>query len=233
MNEMTCQQVEELLAEFVEGTLGRTVRPGVEKHLEGCAACRAEVADMTLAFQFSRAAEAPALPDGLIHRILEQTTGEPEVKPAVPWRQRFLEWTGPFFRPFLEPMLEPRIVMGTAMALISFSLVLNVAGVDVRRMELADLNPAHVYWNANSKVHLAGAKMYKYYSDLRVVYEIQTQLQAMRDEAAPAETPKAQPESTEPKKENAPQPEDKSKPLPRKWSREVGLLAAALPMVCK
>jgi len=226
---LTCQQAELLLAEYIEGALPAFERRGVDGHLTGCAACRASVEDMRLAFQVSRAAEMPEAPAGLVARILEQTSGIPETKLVPSWRTRMLERVGPFFRPLLEPFLEPRLVMGLAMTIVSFSLVLNMMGFDLRRLEWADLKPSHMYWSVNRQMHLTTARVSKAYQDLRVVYEIQTQLQALRGEAPPEEPAKA-----EPKKENdtrpQPQTEERPKQQNRTWSNEVRLLAAAIPI---
>jgi len=231
---LTCQQAELLLAEYIEGALPAFERRGVDGHLTGCAACRASVEDMRLAFQVSRAAEMPEAPAGLVARILEQTSGIPETKLVPSWRTRMLERVGPFFRPLLEPFLEPRLVMGLAMTIVSFSLVLNMMGFDLRRLEWADLKPSNMYWSANRQMHLTSARVSKAYQDLRVVYEIQTQLQALRGEA-PAEEPAAKPGSVEPKKENDTQPQPKTEGRPkqqnRTWSNEVRLLAAAMPIL--
>jgi hypothetical protein len=115
------------------------------------------------------------------------------------------------------------------MTIVSFSLVLNLMGFDLRRLEWADLRPSNMYWSVNRQMHLTGARVSKAYQDLRVVYEIQTQLQALRGDAPPEE-----PAKTEPKKENdkQPQPQTQEKPKQqnRTWSNEVRLLAAAMPI---
>jgi len=232
-NNLTCQQAEPLLAEYIEGALAAFERRGVDGHLSGCASCRASVEDMRLAFQVSRAAEMPEVPAGLVARILEQTSGVPETKLAPSWRTRMLERVGPYFRPFLEPFLEPRLVMGLAMTIVSFSLVLNMLGFDLRRVEMADLKPSNLYWSVNRQMHLTGARVSKAYQDLRVVYEIQTQLQALRGDAPPEE-PAAKPGNAEPKKEDGKQPQPQTEERPkqqnRTWSSEVRMLAAAMPI---
>jgi hypothetical protein len=230
-NILSCQQAEALLAEYIEGALPGFDQRRVESHVSGCAACRASIADMRLAFQVSRAAVAPELPEGLVARILEATSGIPETKIAPSWRTRMLERVGPFFRPMLEPFLEPRLVMGLAMTIVSCSLVLNLLGLDIRRVEMADLKPSRLYWSVNRQMHLAGARVSKAYNDLRVVYEIQTQLQALRGDAPAAADEPAQPE---PKKQDdnrpRPQTEERHKQQNRRWSSDVRLLAAAMPV---
>src|SRR5262245_12763954 len=94
-NNLTCQQVEPQLAEYIEGILPAFERRNVDGHLPDCAACRVLIADMRLAFEVSRAAEMPELPEGLVARILEQTSGIPEAKVSPSWRTRMLEGLSP------------------------------------------------------------------------------------------------------------------------------------------
>ena len=198
MNPTSCAQVEPLLAEYMDGLLHGEDQRIVQTHLAFCPACTATVEDMRMSLQWTKAAEELPVPANLENRILEQTTN-----PVLGWRQRFLAW--------FQPVLEPRFALGAAMATISFSLMLRFAGVDVRQVQFADLSPSTLYYNINSKVHLAGSRVVKYYGDLRVVYEIQSQLQALREEE-PASAPKVE------KKKETPPPESQPKQLNRKWS---------------
>ena len=216
MNRLTCLEVEPLLAEYVEGAPA-AASPGLEEHLSSCAACRATLEDMRLALSWTRSAEELPVPWQLVTRILD-LTGSPAKAEPVGWSGRLRGW--------FQPVFEPRFAMGTAMALISFSFLLNAAGVDLRNVSLADLNPARVYFNIDRKAHLAGARAVKFYRDLRIVYEIQSQLQTLREESAAADEKQAAP--PEKKKDTAPRPETQQKQQNRKWSKQMSVLAAAI-----
>lgn len=211
---LTCLEAELALAEYVEaaGPAGPPEKrwPQLEEHLASCAACRAQVEDMRVALAWTRRAEEMAVPSGLVNRILERTSGQAEA--AVPeWRRRLRAW--------FQPLLEPRFAMGAAMALISFSLLLNATGADMGKIQLADLNPASLYFHLDRQAHLTTSRAVKFYRDLRIVYEIQSQLRVLREEAEPpAEEKKAPPQS-----------EPRRTPLNRKWSTEPTVLALALP----
>ena len=157
MNPLTCREAEAMLADYIEGLLAPADRQVLEAHVSACNGCGPAVEEMRLAFRWMREAEDLPLPAGLVARILEQTSEK-----APGWRQRLLDWAGPIFRPVLRPVMEPRFAMGAAMAMISFSLILNSAGVDLRRVELSDLRPSRIYFNVDRQVHLAGSRVVKY-----------------------------------------------------------------------
>lgn len=200
-----CPEMESLAAEYAEGLLSKPERRRIEEHLAVCPACSSAMDDMREALALFRKVEGAEVPAGLVRRILEETTGK------LTFKQRLRLW--------VRPVLEPRLALGMAMALISFSIVMRAAGADVAQLSLADFQPSRVYSRLNRRVHLEAAKAVKYYHDLRVVYEIQTQLQAIRETTAPAQP--------------APQPGQQQQQNPRppalnKWSSHTVYLAAAI-----
>jgi hypothetical protein len=68
------------------------------------------------------------------------------------------------------------------MAIFSFSIIFNAAGVDLRKLTLADLNPRTWFYEANRTGHLLYARAEKFYYDLRVVYEIESRFREMRSQ---------------------------------------------------
>lgn len=202
--EASCLEVERLAPEYAEDLLGGEERTRVEEHLASCAACSSAMAEMRVALAICRSAEGLVVPPGLVARILEQTTGK------LSWKDRLRVW--------VRPVLEPRLALGLAMALISFSIVLRAAGVDPTNLALDDFRPSNIYERLDRKAHLTGSRVVKYYRDLRIVYEIQTQLQAIRESNAPSPAPRPP----------APQqkPQDQ-RPSHNRWSRQSDFLASA------
>ncbi len=201
----SCLDLEAVLTQYAEGSLPETERGSVETHLARCSACTGALEEMRLALALCRRAEEMAPPPRLVARILEQTIGK------LSWKQRLRLW--------VRPALQPRLAMGLAMALISFSIVLNASGMSLRKLSLADLSPSRIYLQLDRQAHLAGTRAMKYYQDLRIVYEIQTQLQAIRDTAAPPEEPRQQPQKQQP---------PPRAPAHNKWSRQTTYLAAGI-----
>jgi hypothetical protein len=81
------------------------------------------------------------------------------------------------------------------MAVFSFSIIVNAAGVNLRHMTVEDLNPRTWFFRANRAGHLYYARAEKFYYDLRVVYEIESRLRQLRShpEEEPQEAPKQEP----------------------------------------
>jgi hypothetical protein len=248
MKAIYCNQVETLLCDYLDGLLSAAEVTVLEAHVTGCTACASMVADMRLAMRYAQEAGAVDVPVELISRILEQTTGQAPA--GVPeWRHRLTGWWDRNVSPVMRSVLEPRFALGMAMTVISCSMVMSAAGFDVRRLEWADLQPDNLRTNVTRRVALAGANVTKYYENLRVVYEIQTQLQIWRDDSTDAAQPA--PDSTRPASKDG---NDKAKPAPgsdkskdgsktkdnrsidsgkpnldRRWSAPLRMVACTLP----
>lgn len=181
---MTHLELENLASDYLEGQLTEGRRAEVESHLEGCAACREVVADVRRALELFHAAEDMEPSPWLITKILRATTGER--KPTL--KEKIAE--------FLRPALQPRFAYMVAMAVFSFSFIVNTTKVNLRHLTLADLNPTTWFYQANRSGHLLAARAEKFYYDLRVVYEIESRLRELR--AQPSQ-PAGQPEQQAPK----------------------------------
>ena len=83
-------------------------------------------------------------------------------------------------------MLQPRFAMGMAMTMLSFAMLGRFAGIEVRQLKPSDLDPVKVCVAAEDRVQRTWERTVKYYENLRVVFEIQTQLKEWtEDQAAP------------------------------------------------
>ena len=82
----------------------------------------------------------------------------------------------------LEPVLQPKFAMGMAMTVLSFSMLGQLAGISVRNLKPADLDPVNVWANVDNSAHRGWARMVKYYENLRLVYEIQSRLKEWTDQ---------------------------------------------------
>jgi hypothetical protein len=97
---------------------------------------------------------------------------------------------------FFRPALQPRFAYGVAMAVFSFSIIVNAAGVNLRHMTFADLNPFTWVQKGKRAWYLNAARAEKFYYDLRVVIEIESRLRQLRshpeeEQEAPKQEPPA------------------------------------------
>ena len=171
---MTCTELEALICDYVDGTLGAGQRAAVEQHLAECATCAELARDAAAAVRFMAQAAPVEPPDELVTKLLFQIPA----KQASRGKQGSLG----FLAGLLGPVLQPRFAMGMAMTILSFSLVGKFAGIPNRPLRPSDLNPVRVVSALDDRIHDVWDRAVKYYESLRVVYDIQTRLAEWSEE---------------------------------------------------
>jgi Putative zinc-finger len=178
---MTHLELENLASDYLEGQLDAVRRAEFEAHSAECPACRELVADLRHAMELCRSAEDLEPAPWLVSRILLATIGER--KPT------FGEQLAAYFR----PAARVRIAYAVGMAIFSFSIIVNTAGINLRHITIEDLNPRTWFYQANRTGHLAVARAEKFYYDLRVVYEIESRLRQLQQQTGKGEGSKEAP----------------------------------------
>ena len=183
---MTCAEMEVLICDYVDGTLGPEARTTVEQHLAGCRNCAEMARDAAAAVNFmERAAEVEPPPE-LMTRLLFE----------APWAHTRTPATGVrnWFRRILHPVLQPRFAMGMAMTILSFAMLARFV-TPARQLRASDMAPAKVWASLEDRVYRSWERSVKFYESIKFVYQIQTKLrdwqQQQEDEQRPAETGKA------------------------------------------
>ena len=205
---MICAEFEELICDYVDGTLTAAVKAEVERHLEACPACAELAKDSAAAVSFMERAADVEPPPELITRILFDA---PWTKKA-PSRGR--GWLGERLSKLIAPVIQPKFVMGMAMTILSFSILSRF--VPMQQIKAADLRPSEIWAGLDDRAHRAWARSLKYYENLKVVYQVQTML---RDWQQQADEQKASKQS-EPKADDrklpvkAPSPASNTAPNP-------------------
>lgn len=172
---MTCAELEILLADYVDGTLRAEEKSALDAHLANCAECSELARDAAGAVAFMERASTVDAPPELVTRILFEVTSGPsraQVKPS---------WTRRIFGKWLEPVLQPRYAMGMAMTVLSFAMLGRFTGIH-RQLTAADLDPVKIWRATEDRAQRVWGRSVKYYENLRVVFEIQTQLKEWTDE---------------------------------------------------
>jgi hypothetical protein len=163
---MTCAELETLICDYVDGTLGPDTRTTVEQHLGGCPNCAELARDSAAAVGFiERAAEVEPPPE-LMTRLLFHAPWA-HAKPAGGVRN--------WFRKALHPVLQPRFAMGMAMTILSFAMLARFV-TPARQLRPADLAPAAVWAGLEDRVYRSWQRTVKFYESLKVVYQIQSKL---------------------------------------------------------
>ena len=165
---MTHMEIENLVSDYLEGQLDTARRVEVEAHLAGCPGCKELTATVREALELCRSAEDLEPAPWLVHKILRATVGE---RKASLWEQAVA---------YLRPLLHPRVAYAVAMGVFSFSIIINVAGINLRRIKVQDLNPRTWFYQANRNGHLLYARAEKFCYDLKVVYELETRFRQLR-----------------------------------------------------
>ncbi|MGH9558452.1 MAG: hypothetical protein ACRD30_04365, partial [Bryobacteraceae bacterium] len=147
-----------------------------------CARCAELARDVAAAAAFIERAAAVEAPPELVTRLLFEVGQGPSravIKSSWP-RRIFGKW--------IEPLLQPRYAMGMAMTILSFAMLGRFSGIEVRQLKPSDLDPVKIASATNERVHRVWDRTVKYYENLRVVYEIQTQLQEWNNEQQPPDS---------------------------------------------
>lgn len=178
---MNCAEMEILLCDYLDGTLGREGREAVEAHVAACAGCRQMLEDVRGVVKFIERAEPANPPAELMTRILHHIPGR-DLK-----RQREHGLLSRLRSGWLGPLLSPRYAMGMAMTILSFSMIFKFAGIQPRQLRPSDLDPVKIWSALDDRAHRSWDRAVKYYDNLRLVIEIQSRLKdwTEQDQAAP------------------------------------------------
>lgn len=177
---LRCEEWEALLADALDGLLPEGKATAFRAHSADCANCgdllaHAEQGREWLGYLHTE----PDVPPALIGKILDQTVGAGSVPlpvvaagagggavaMALPWRRNFH---------------ETRLLMTVAMAFFSIALTLNLIGVKVSDLRLADLKPATIGSTVSRQFYAARGSVVRYYDNLRFVYQLESRMRELR-----------------------------------------------------
>lgn len=165
--ELRCAEFEVLLCDAVDGTLTPVAEKAFAEHRAACPACDAMASDVLSAASFLAKVPAVEPPKELVTKILfEVPAGKPAEAKGV---------SGLFGRLF-GPIFTPKLAMGMAMTVLSFSMIAQLFKGPSRNMTAADLNPVNVWQSVEDKAHRVWSRTVQYYDNLRLVIELQSQL---------------------------------------------------------
>jgi Putative zinc-finger len=192
---LRCEEWESLIADALDQALPAPDAAAFERHHRECAACAQMLEEARQGIAWLGYLEnEPAPPAGLLAKILARTSGSAATVPAGPAKADLVPV--PPFRgwyrtalPAARRMIEPRLWMTAAMAFFSIALTLNLTGIRLSAIRLADLRPSVVLTNVSRRYYSTKEEGVKYYDNLRFVYEMEARVRELRRSQAPAPSP--------------------------------------------
>jgi hypothetical protein len=92
-------------------------------------------------------------------------------------------WWRRWFGGWMESVLQPRYAMGMAMTILSFSMLARFTGIEPRQLNPQDLDPVKVWQSIDDRSHRIWDRAMKYYDNLKLVIEVQSQLKEWTEQA--------------------------------------------------
>jgi Putative zinc-finger len=181
-----CGQWETLLADAQDGLLKPEDETTFAEHMAGCENCSALFDEARKGREWLEfLSPEPEVPAGLLDKILAQTgpgqvagygliSGGSDVLPMPP------AWQRPGFMGQVRRFAEPRLLMTAAMAFFSIALTLNLTGVKLTSLRMADLRPTAVRSFMERRLTMASVPIIRYYDHLRFVYEVESRMRELR-----------------------------------------------------
>jgi len=186
-----CGLWEMLLADALDGRLQPEDEGTFAEHMAACPACTALFEEARRGREWLEyLAQEPEVPEGLLDRILAQT-GPGQIAGygliaggnAVALAGEIPVWQETSLAGQVRRYAAPRLLMTAAMAFFSIALTLNLAGVRLTSLKLADLRPTAVRSVMERKLTMASTPIVRYYDHLRLVYEVQSTMRQLQRDA--------------------------------------------------
>jgi hypothetical protein len=177
---LRCEEWEALLADALDGVLPEGKAAAFRAHSAECGNCgdllaHAEQGREWLGYLHTE----PDVPPALIGKILDRTVGPGSMSlPAVAAAQG--AGAGAMVLPWRRNFHETRLLMTVAMAFFSIALTLNLIGVKVSDLRLADLKPATIGSTLSRQFYAARGSVVRYYDNLRFVYQLESRMRELR-----------------------------------------------------
>ncbi|MGA2207011.1 MAG: zf-HC2 domain-containing protein [Terracidiphilus sp.] len=187
-----CGEWETLLADALDGLLSPKDKAKFAAHKADCPACAALYEEARKGREWLEfLSPEPEAPEGLLEKILAHTgpghaagvpmpalAGSRTVPAFVP-----PVWQQPGFFARMRYAMQPRLLMTAAMAFFSIALTLNMTGVRLTSLRLADLRPRAVRAHMERQLNMASVPIVRYYDHLRFVYEVESRVRELRNKA--------------------------------------------------
>jgi hypothetical protein len=193
---LDCAAVEPWLVGAAEDMLSSAVTEQIRVHTASCAACREKLVQTRRGREWLLVLKQEPIepPIDLVAKILARTSRANATGHAI---EVPVEAIAPPSRPAWQSssvvvlrrtLFDPHIALVAAMAFFSISLSLNLLGIRLSSMHVADLAPRNMHRAVTRQYAEVNASVVRYYENLRIVYEVEARVQQLR-QAAETSTP--------------------------------------------
>jgi hypothetical protein len=203
--ELRCEEWEALLADALDGMMPAAENASFESHSHTCAACAGLLAESREGQEWMRFLHfEPEPPADMVERILGRTSGAVADRPLAVYGAPIAAGGSSVLPlPRRRFVWDTRLMMTAAMAFFSIALTLNLAGVQLTHLKLADLTPASIESNLTRQFYGTKGQLVRYYDNLRFVYEVESKMRELRRDDD-TQRPAAQPEQKTPAPQGTP-----------------------------
>jgi hypothetical protein len=203
--ELRCEEWEALLADALDGVMPPADGAAFEAHSHDCAACSGLLAQSRQGREWMSFLQIePEMPGDLMERILSRTSGAVADRPLAVYGAPIAAGPNVLAIPRRKFVWDTRLMMTAAMAFFSIALTLNLAGVRLTGLRLADLTPANLETNLTRQFYGAKSQVVRYYDNLRFVYEVESKMRELRRDEETQRPTTTQPKQETPAPQNTP-----------------------------
>jgi Putative zinc-finger len=193
IGDFSCEACEGMCLDAVDGTLTAAEQAVFDRHVAGCVECAEQLSEARrgAAWMEMLKGHRPEPPAGMLQRILAQTseaemsrvfprygvvpTPRFEVVPVVSFQEKL--WSriaATFSFDAAQAHFQPRMAMTAAMAFFSLALTMNLTGI-----HLSDLRPGAI----QRSVADARASAARSFQSMKVVYQVESRVNELRDDS--------------------------------------------------
>jgi hypothetical protein len=178
---LKCEDWEALLTDALDGLLPAGETAAFLAHSETCANCGDLLAHAKQGQEWlGYLHDEPEIPASLVGKILEKTMGAGGVPLPVVAGSAAGTGATAMVMPWRRSFHETRLLMTVAMAFFSIALTLNLMGVKMGSLKLADLRPAQLGSTISRQFYGARSSVVRYYDNMRFFYQLQSRMRELR-----------------------------------------------------
>jgi hypothetical protein len=212
-NSPACGAWETLLADALDGQLRSEDEAQFAAHKAICPACTGLYEEARKGREWLEfLSPEPDVPEGLLERILAQTGPGQTVRQPMPAMAgagvvpAFVVpvWQQPGFMARMRYAMQPRLLMTAAMAFFSIALTLNLTGVRLSTLRMADLRPVAMKSYMERQLNMASVPIVRYYDHLRFVYEVESRVRQLRSQSESNRDQNGNPETNQQQRQGQP-----------------------------